>query len=202
MRRSAEEIAKMRRAGRVVAEMHEATREAAKPGVTTAELDAVARDVLDAPGRQVQLPALPGVSGGDLHVAQRHDRPRHPRRVHPRRRRHLVDRLWCHHRGLPRRRGLHHGHRGGVGRGRPTHRDDRAQPVGRDRAAAQRQPPPRGGPGRPGRGRGGRVLRGPGVRRPRHRHGHARGAPGAQLLARPGRARCSSPGWSSPWSPW
>ena len=37
----------MRRAGRVVAEMHEATREAAKPGVTTAELDAVARDVLD-----------------------------------------------------------------------------------------------------------------------------------------------------------
>jgi len=47
MRRGAEEIAKMRRAGRVVAEMHEATREAAKPGVTTAELDAVARDVLD-----------------------------------------------------------------------------------------------------------------------------------------------------------
>ena len=36
----------MRRAGRVVAEMHEATRQAAKPGVTTAELDAVARDVL------------------------------------------------------------------------------------------------------------------------------------------------------------
>jgi methionyl aminopeptidase len=47
MRRTAEEIAKMRRAGRVVAEMHEATREAAKPGVTTLELDAVARDVLE-----------------------------------------------------------------------------------------------------------------------------------------------------------
>src|SRR5580692_1951057 len=47
MRRSTEEIAKMRRAGRVVAEMHEATREAAKAGVTTAELDAAARDVLD-----------------------------------------------------------------------------------------------------------------------------------------------------------
>ena len=31
------------------------------------------------PGRQVQLPALPGVPGGDLHLAQRHDRPRHPR---------------------------------------------------------------------------------------------------------------------------
>jgi len=36
----------MRRAGRVVAEMHSATRDAAKPGVTTAELDAVAREVL------------------------------------------------------------------------------------------------------------------------------------------------------------
>ncbi|HEY5023459.1 MAG TPA: type I methionyl aminopeptidase [Acidimicrobiales bacterium] len=47
MRRNAEEIAKMRRAGRVVAEMHETTREAAKPGVTTAELDAVAREVLE-----------------------------------------------------------------------------------------------------------------------------------------------------------
>ncbi|MDE3086292.1 MAG: type I methionyl aminopeptidase, partial [Acidobacteriota bacterium] len=50
MRRTAEEISKMRRAGKVVAEMHEATREAAKPGVTTAELDAVARDVLDRRG--------------------------------------------------------------------------------------------------------------------------------------------------------
>ena len=39
MRRNAEELAKMRRAGRVVAEMHEVTRPIAKPGVTTAELD-------------------------------------------------------------------------------------------------------------------------------------------------------------------
>jgi len=50
MRRTPEEIAKMRRAGRVVAEMHAATRNAAKPGVTTAELDAVAREVLDRRG--------------------------------------------------------------------------------------------------------------------------------------------------------
>jgi methionyl aminopeptidase len=50
MRRTAGEIAKMRRAGRVVAEMHEATRAAAKPGVTTAELDVVARDVLERRG--------------------------------------------------------------------------------------------------------------------------------------------------------
>jgi methionyl aminopeptidase len=48
--RSPSEIAKMRRAGRVVAEMHEATRAAARPGVTTAELDRVARAVLDRRG--------------------------------------------------------------------------------------------------------------------------------------------------------
>ena len=40
----------MRRAGRVVAEMHEATRNAARPGVTTAELDRVAREVLERRG--------------------------------------------------------------------------------------------------------------------------------------------------------
>ncbi len=37
----------MRKAGRVVAEMHEATRAAIRPGVTTLELDRVARDVLE-----------------------------------------------------------------------------------------------------------------------------------------------------------
>ncbi len=37
----------MRRAGRVVAEMHEVCREALRPGVTTAQLDALARDVLE-----------------------------------------------------------------------------------------------------------------------------------------------------------
>ncbi|HUO48189.1 MAG TPA: type I methionyl aminopeptidase [Acidimicrobiales bacterium] len=50
MIRNAEEIAKMRRAGRVVAEMHEATRAAAKPGVTTAELNAVAAEVIERRG--------------------------------------------------------------------------------------------------------------------------------------------------------
>jgi len=50
VKRTPDEIAKMRRAGRVVAEMHEATRAAAKPGVTTAELDAVAREVLERRG--------------------------------------------------------------------------------------------------------------------------------------------------------
>ena len=40
----------MRRAGRVVAEIMEATRRAIRPGVTTRELDAVARGVLDGRG--------------------------------------------------------------------------------------------------------------------------------------------------------
>ncbi len=40
----------MRRAGRVVAEMHEATRAAARPGATTADLDHAARAVLERRG--------------------------------------------------------------------------------------------------------------------------------------------------------
>lgn len=40
----------MRKAGRVVAEMHEKIRAATRPGVTTAELDRVARNVLEARG--------------------------------------------------------------------------------------------------------------------------------------------------------
>ena len=50
MLRSPTEIAKMRKAGQVVAEMHAATRAAAKPGATTADLDRAAREVLDRRG--------------------------------------------------------------------------------------------------------------------------------------------------------
>jgi methionyl aminopeptidase len=50
MRRNAEELRKMRLAGRVVAEMHEATRAAIAPGVTTKELNEVAADVIDRRG--------------------------------------------------------------------------------------------------------------------------------------------------------
>ncbi len=49
-RRSADELGQMRAAGRVVAEMHQAIRAAARPGVTTLHLDRVARDVLAARG--------------------------------------------------------------------------------------------------------------------------------------------------------
>jgi len=47
MRRTPDELARMRRAGQVVAEMHERTREAIRPGATTADLDRIAREVLD-----------------------------------------------------------------------------------------------------------------------------------------------------------
>jgi methionyl aminopeptidase len=50
VRRNGDEIAKMRKAGRVVAEMHEVCRTAARPGVTTLELDKLCRGVLDRRG--------------------------------------------------------------------------------------------------------------------------------------------------------
>ena len=46
-RKTAEQIALMRRAGKVVAEMHEVCIRATKPGATTADLDRAAREVLD-----------------------------------------------------------------------------------------------------------------------------------------------------------
>src|SRR3954447_23237226 len=50
LRKTPAQIALMRRAGRVVAEMHAACIEVAKPGATTADLDRAAREVLDRRG--------------------------------------------------------------------------------------------------------------------------------------------------------
>jgi methionyl aminopeptidase len=47
LRKTSQQIAHMRRAGAIVAEMHDACTAAAKPGATTADLDAAAREVLD-----------------------------------------------------------------------------------------------------------------------------------------------------------
>jgi methionyl aminopeptidase len=47
LRKTPQQIGHMRRAGRVVAEMHEACVRAAEPGATTADLDRAAREVLD-----------------------------------------------------------------------------------------------------------------------------------------------------------
>src|SRR5437868_4569529 len=50
LRKTPDQIAVMRRAGRVVAEMHEVCVLAAKPGATTGDLDAAAREVLERRG--------------------------------------------------------------------------------------------------------------------------------------------------------
>jgi len=50
VRKTSDQLKKMRLAGRVVAEMHDKVRSAIRPGVTTLELDRVARDVLDRRG--------------------------------------------------------------------------------------------------------------------------------------------------------
>jgi len=50
LRKTPQQIAIMRKAGRVVAEMHQACALAAKPGATTADLDAAAREVLERRG--------------------------------------------------------------------------------------------------------------------------------------------------------
>ncbi|MEX1008898.1 MAG: type I methionyl aminopeptidase [Acidimicrobiia bacterium] len=49
-RKSREQIALMRRAGKVVSEMHEVCIRAAKPGATTLDVDRVARDVIERRG--------------------------------------------------------------------------------------------------------------------------------------------------------
>jgi methionyl aminopeptidase len=49
-RKSPEQIAKMRKAGRVVAEMHDKIRVAIKPGVTTKQLDKIGREVIEKRG--------------------------------------------------------------------------------------------------------------------------------------------------------
>ncbi len=125
----------MRRAGRVVAEMHEATRAAVRPGVTTAELDAVAREVLDAPGGRSNFlnyhgfPAVICTSPNDMIV---HGIPGD---YVLQRGRHHVDRLRGDRRGLPRRRRLHRAVGEVSARGPAPHGGDRALAVGRDRAA-------------------------------------------------------------------
>jgi methionyl aminopeptidase len=50
VKKEPDQIARMRRAGRVVAEMHDRIRSAIRPGATTAQLDAIAREVLERRG--------------------------------------------------------------------------------------------------------------------------------------------------------
>ena len=69
IRRSAGDLAKMRKAGRVVAEMHSCIREAIRPGVTTAELDRIGRDVIER--ISAEMPLVPAEASYRGEVAQR-----------------------------------------------------------------------------------------------------------------------------------
>jgi methionyl aminopeptidase len=59
-KKSAEEIAIMRRAGEIVAQTHHALEQALRPGMTTAELDAIAEDVIRSAGAS---PSFKGYRG-------------------------------------------------------------------------------------------------------------------------------------------
>jgi methionyl aminopeptidase len=62
-RKSPEQIALMRQAGRVVAEMHEVCIRAARPGATTADVDAAAREVIDRRGARSNFLGYRGFPG-------------------------------------------------------------------------------------------------------------------------------------------
>ena len=97
----------MRRAGRVVAEMHEACIRAARPGATTADLDRWRATSSTPRGARSNFLGYHGYPAVDLHSPQRGRRARHPRRARARRGRHRVDRLRRHRRRLARRCGVH-----------------------------------------------------------------------------------------------
>ena len=149
-----------------------------------------------APRRPVELPRLPRLPGGDLRFAQRRDRPRHPR--WPR----------CWRRATSSRSTA--GRSSTAGTATPRSPPPVGQ-VGAEAAAADRGH--RGQPSAPASrqmvdghrlsdighavqevAEGGRVLGRAGVRRPRHRHGHARAARGPELRAARHGARSCGPG--------
>ena len=175
----------MRKAGRVVAEMHAATRAAARPGVTTADLDRVARDVLERRGARSNFlnyhgfPAVICASPNNMIV---HGIPGDYRLEEG-----DILSIDC--------GAIVEGYHGdaaftmGIGAIDPA--AEKLIRVTEESLWAGIEQIRAGnrlhdiGAGGPDRRRGRRLLGGPGVRRPRHRHGHARGTPGPQLLARP-----------------
>lgn len=62
--KSADAVAGMRRAGRVVAEMHDVCRRSARPGVTTGALDAACVEVLQRRNAVSNFRGYPGPAGG------------------------------------------------------------------------------------------------------------------------------------------
>ncbi len=183
MRRNAEELDKMRRAGRVVAEIHEATRAAIARGDHPRHRPGGPRGA-GAAGRRLELPQLPRLPGGGVHLAQLDDRPRHPSTTSSWTR--ATSSRWT---AAPSSRATTATPPTPSASARSRAEANRLMEVtehslfaGIDQLTAGNRLHEVGRAVQAG-GRGGRVLGGAGVRRPRHRHGHARGAPGPQLLA-------------------
>ena len=72
MKRSAEDLRKMRKAGRVVAEMHDRIRAAIRPGVTTAALDRIGRDVIERRGARSNFLGYRGTFPGVICASPNH----------------------------------------------------------------------------------------------------------------------------------
>ena len=107
-RKTPEQIALMRKAGKVVAEMHEVLHAGRQAGRDDARRRPRRPRGHRAARRPLQLPQLPRLPGGGVHVAQRGHRARHPERGRrPRGGRHPLHRLRGDHRGLARRRRDH-----------------------------------------------------------------------------------------------
>ena len=79
IRKSPEELDRMRRAGRIVADTISAVLDAVRPGATTADLDEVAESYIRGQTRDAVVQGLSRhVPGDDLRVDRRRDRARHP----------------------------------------------------------------------------------------------------------------------------
>ena len=184
--KSAAEIAKLREANLVVADVLDALEAAAKPGVSTWDLNEIADQRLKQLKARVGVPRLPRLPGRAVHLGQRGGRPRHPAQGRVLKDGDILsidfgafkDGLCGDSaRTIP------------IGKVSPSSAGaDATRPAkSLERAIAQLHPgQPAGDIGWAvqSHAEAARLLGGPPVRRPRHRPADARGAPGPELRRR------------------
>ena len=171
----------MRHAGRIVADVLALMEEELKPGVTTAQLDAIAEDYIRKAGARPSFKGYRGFPGEHLRLDRRRGRPRHPGRPGHRRRPGRIGRCRRDLAGLPRRRRPDVLRRHSAGGRGPAHRDDASGADGGHRRRGAGRTHRRRLRGGGGRGRRGRCD----IVRPFVGHGigtqDARGSAGPQL---------------------